>query len=137
MKYEIIEHISDLGLRIYGNSFKELLENAGFALFEQMTDLSKVDTLDSIEILAGGETVEELFMSWLRELLYLFHVERYLLKEFEITVIEKGSVRARAKGEKMDMNRHVMDGEVKGVTYHRLEIKETSGRWEARLILDV
>lgn len=137
MKYEVFEHVSDIGLRIYGSSFKDLLENAGLALFDQMADLSRVSTVETVEVSAEGDTVEDLFMAWLRELLYLFHGERLLLKEFEVIRLEKGSVKGIATGERMDTGKHVMHGEVKGATYHRLEVKEIDGKWEAKVILDV
>lgn len=137
MKYEVFEHVSDIGLRIYGSSFKDLLENAGLALFDQMADLSKVSAVETVEVSAEGDTIEELFMAWLRELLYLFHGERHLLKEFEVTRLEKGSVKGIARGERMDLGKHVMHGEVKGATYHKLEVKEIDGKWEAKVILDV
>lgn len=137
MKYEVFEHKADIGLHIYGPSLKYLLENAGVALFETMSDLSKVKVVDAIEVSAQGETVEELFMAWLRELLYIFHGERYLMKEFKVTELSKGSVKGIVKGERIDSERHVMHREVKGATYHRLEVKEVDGKWEAKVILDV
>ena len=137
MKYEVFEHKADIGLHIYGPSLKDLFENAGVALFETMSDLSKVKVVDAIKVSAQGETAEELFMAWLRELLYIFHGERYLLKEFEVIEIGNGLIRGVVKGERIDSERHVMHGEVKGATYHRLEVKEFDGKWEARVILDV
>jgi len=137
MKYEVFEHVSDIGLRIYGSSFKDLLENAGLALFDQMADLSKVSAVETVKVSAEGDTLEELFMAWLRELLYVFHGERYLLKEFEIKEVSKGLVKGIVKGERIDPERHVMHGEVKGATYHKLEVKEIDGKWEAKVILDV
>ncbi|MEK6726190.1 MAG: archease [Deltaproteobacteria bacterium] len=137
MRYEVFEHVSDIGLRIYGDSFKELLENAGLALFDQMADLSRVSSVDTFEVSAQGDTVEELFMAWMRELLYIFQGEGYLLKEFMVKEVSKGKVRGIAKGEKIDLDRHLMHGEVKGATYHRLEVKEIDSKWEATVILDV
>ncbi|MBF8251103.1 MAG: archease [Deltaproteobacteria bacterium] len=145
MKYEVFEHVSDIGLHIYGYSFKELLENAGLALFDQMADLSRVSSVDAFEVSAQGDTVEELFMAWMRELLYIFHGkgylffhgEGYLLKEFVVEEASKGKIKGIAKGEKIDPDRHLIHGEVKGATYHRLEVKESGGKWEATVILDV
>lgn len=137
MKYEVFEHVSDIGLRIYGSSFNELLENAGLALFDQMADLSRVSSVDTFDVSAQGDTVEELFMAWMRELLYIFHGDGYLLKEFEVKEVSKEKVRGIAKGEKIDPDRHLVHGEVKGATYHRLEVKEDGGKWEAKVILDV
>jgi len=137
MKYEVFEHVSDIGLRIYGSSFKDLLENAGLALFDQMTDLSRVYGVDTLDLSVQGDTVEELFMAWMRELLYIFHGEKYLLKEFEVEEVSKGLVKGIARGERIDPERHVMHGEVKGATYHKLEVRESGGKWEAKVILDV
>jgi SHS2 domain-containing protein len=118
MKYEVFEHVSDIGLHIYASSFKELLENAGLAPFDQMADLSRVSAVDTFEVSVQGDTVEELFMAWLRELLHIFHVEGYLLKEFEVKEASNEMLRGTAKGEKIDPGRHLMHGEVKGETYH-------------------
>ncbi len=137
MKYEVFEHVSDIGLRIYGSSFKDLLENAGLALFDQMADLSKVSAVETVEVSAEGDTAEELFMAWLRELLYMFHGRGYLLNEFEVKEASEGKVKGIVKGERIDPERHVLHGEVKGATYHKLEVKEIDGKWEAKVILDV
>lgn len=137
MKYEVFEHTADIGLQIYGSSLKELFENAGIALFELMADLSAVKAVETVEVSAKGDNIEELFMAWLRELLYIFHGRRYLLKEFEVMEMEKGSIKGIARGERIYPGRHLMRGEVKGATYHRLEVKEIDGKWEAKVILDV
>lgn len=137
MRYEVFEHTSDIGLLIYGSSFKELLENAGYSLFDQMTDISRVEIVDSLDLSVTGENAEELFINWLRELLYLFHVERYLLKEFEVIELKGNALTASVKGEKMNTGKHVMEGEVKGITYHKMEVREIAGGWQARVILDV
>lgn len=137
MKYEVFEHVADVGLHIYGSSFGELLENAGIALFELIADLSTVKPVDTLEISARGDNIEELFMAWLRELLYIFHGEGYLLKDFKVSELGKGLVKGVVKGERIDSMRHSMHGEVKGATYHNLEVKEVDGKWEAMVILDV
>jgi len=102
-----------------------------------MADLSRVSSVDTFDVSAQGDTVEELFMAWMRELLYIFHGDGYLLKEFEVKEVSKEKVRGIAKGEKIDPDRHLVHGEVKGATYHRLEVKEDGGKWEAKVILDV
>ena len=41
-KYEFFDHTADLGLRVYGSSLAELFTNAGFALFDVLTDTARV-----------------------------------------------------------------------------------------------
>jgi SHS2 domain-containing protein len=118
MKSKLLEHVSAIRIRICGHLFKELLENAGLALFDQMADLSRVEAAKTIELSVHGDTVEELFMAWIRELLYIFHGEAYLLKEFMVKEVSKGTIKDIAKGEKIDPDRHLIHGEVKGETYH-------------------
>jgi SHS2 domain-containing protein len=38
-RYQLIEHTGDIGIQVFGASVEELFENAGFALFDIMTDM--------------------------------------------------------------------------------------------------
>jgi SHS2 domain-containing protein len=48
------------------------------------------------------------------------------------------ALRATCRGEIMDPNRHVMDHEVKAITYHGLQLRrEPDGTWLAEVIVDI
>ncbi|MFQ6052449.1 MAG: archease [Candidatus Hydrothermarchaeota archaeon] len=136
-KYEFINHTADLGIRVWGESIKELFKNAAYSMFDIIAELDKVITKDSLRVEIEGERMDELLADWLRDLLCKFNSEGYLLKEFNIKEISKKGLKAKAKGEKLDLSRHSLKTEIKAVTYHQLEVNKTATGWEAQVIFDV
>lgn len=136
-KYELIDHTADIGVKVRGKSVGELFENAAYAMFDLIADLDRVKKREVLEVEIEGEGMDELLADWLRELLYKFNGERHLLKDFKIEEIDQKSLKARVRGEKLDLSRHSLKMEIKAVTYYGLEIKRTSEGWQAQVIFDV
>ena len=136
-KYELIDHTADIGIKVRGKSVGELFENAAYAMFDLIADLNRVKKREVLEVEIKGEKMDELLADWLRELLYKFNGERHLLKDFKIEEIDQKSLKARVRGEKLDLSRHSLKMEIKAVTYYGLEIKRTSEGWQAQVIFDV
>jgi len=137
MGYELVDHTADLGIRVWADDVKGLFKEAALALFDIITDLTKVEAHLKREIAVQGSGLEELLVAWLNELLYLHEVERLLLCDFSIAEINAGTVTGLAKGEVFDKGRHALKTEIKAVTYHQLEVCEQEGRWQAQIILDI
>ena len=135
--YRIFDHTADLGVEIYGKKEEELFCNAAFALFDIMTDISLVHIRGEWEVSAEGGDLEELLVNFLREILYMCNGEGLLLQDFVISEMDNFHVKGTAKGEPFVHGRHCMNIEIKAVTYHRVEIRKTSGTWIGRVIFDV
>lgn len=136
-KYEFINHTADIGIKIWGESLEELFENAAYALFDIIAELNKVKAENFIEVKIEGEKIDELLADWLRDLLYKFNGEGYLLKKFKVEEVSEKGLEAEVGGEKLDLARHSLKREVKAVTYHGLTVKRRDKRWEAQVIFDV
>jgi SHS2 domain-containing protein len=136
-KFRFLDHTGDLGILVYGRNLEELFTNAGEAFFDIITDLGRVreDTEKTIRV--ENSNLEDLMVNWLGELLYLHDVDGLLFKSFSIDELLGGRLKARAKGEAFQEERHVIKTEIKAVTYHQLQVKEERGRWMARIIFDV
>ena len=137
MGYELVDHTADLGIRVWADDTKGLFEESARALFDIITNLTKVEPHLKREIVVRGSSQEELMVAWLNELLYLHEVKRLLFRDFSIIEIDEGTVTGVAEGEEFDKARHSIKTEVKAVTYHQLEIKEHGGRWQAQVIFDI
>jgi len=135
--YEFINHTADLGIKVRGFSLKKLFENAAKAMFDLIVDLDTVETRDQMAIEIKGGELEELLADWLRDLLYRYNGDKYLLKEFKIEKISPEGLKARVRGEKLDMSRHSLKREIKAVTYHDLEIRKLNHEWQAQIIFDI
>jgi SHS2 domain-containing protein len=56
--------------------------------------------------------------------------------DFNVTIDAHG-LQATVRGEPIDRERHQLAHEIKAVTYHQLEVKETDAGWQARFIVDI
>ena len=137
LKYKQIEHTSDIGIKVFGNSMKDLFINAAFGMFDIMTDISSVNhsLAEGIEI--AGDNPEEIMVSWLSELNYLFITESKIFNKFEIYRLTDTELNGSAIGEKLDPRRHPIHTEIKAVTYHEIYIKQLKKKWEAQIIFDI
>ena len=136
-KYIELDHTADVGIRVRGQSLEELFEAASFALFDLQVDLSDVKAEAEFEIAASGADLENTIVRWLQRLLALMEIEDIIFSRFELIEVTEQSARGKAWGELLDAARHQLKGAIKAVTYHELEIEETTEGWEAQIIFDV
>lgn len=136
-KYEPFDHTADLGIRIFGRTYEEVMTNAAYALFDLLTDLSRVQETFSHSLRVEAAEREELLVCWLSELLFLFESRGYLFKRFQFSHLDQRSLRAVAYGEFFTSARHEIKTEIKAVTYHQVALRESGGTWEGRIIFDV
>ncbi len=135
--FEPIDHTADVGYRLFASSLLELFAVAGRALFDAITELDSIQPQFERKIEAEAGDVEALLVAWLSELNYLCITELELYREFIIEEISTTAVRATVRGEKIDPARHVIQTEIKAVTYHELYVRQTESGWEAQVIFDV
>ena len=138
MRYEIMEHTADVGLRVFGKDQKELFANAAYGLFNLIVaDLGTIRPEQAISLTVEAQDVEELFADWLRELLYLCNAERWLFSKFEVLDIDPNRLKASCWGETYDPSRHIWEMEIKAVTVHRLRVEKGEAGWKAQVIFDI
>jgi len=135
--YRIFDHTADMGMEISGKTLQALYANAGHAVFDVMTDLSRVRTAESRILKIEGMNREDLLVNYLREILYLFNGEKLLLKKCIVTDIDAQRLTGKVSGERFDSEKHRINKEIKAVTYHQLSVEQTPHGWRARVIFDV
>jgi SHS2 domain-containing protein len=135
--FETFDHTADLGLRIGAADLNTIFAEAARALFSTIVDeLDAVKPAERFEIAIAGEDREYLLFDWLRELLYRFDAEHRLFSKFEVKVNSTGLI-GSAWGEPHDPERHVLDHEVKAITYHGLKVEQMENGWLAEFIVDI
>ncbi len=137
MPYETFEHTADLGLRIWADDLDTLFADAARGLFAMIVpEPASVRPTETVTFSIAGEVSELLLFDWLNELLYTYEVRHLLLCEFDVRVGE-GGLAATARGEAIDPDRHVLDHEVKAITYHGLKLEQHNQVWMAEVIVDI
>ena len=136
--YEYLEHTADMGLLVRGNSLSELLTNAAQGLFETIAVVDTVDEIESVEIHLSAESVEELFVTWLDELIFQHETKEIFFKRAAVQQCSETEVSATVYGEPTNFEKHEVYTEIKSVTYHQLQVVQKSdGSWFAHVIFDL
>lgn len=136
--YEYLEHTADMGLLVRGQSLSELLKNAAQGLFETIAVVNTVDETESIEIQLTAESVEELFVAWLDELIFRHETEEIFFKRANIHRCSETEMFATVYGELVNFDKHEVYTEIKSVTYHQLKVEQKpDGSWHAQVIFDL
>lgn len=135
--YRTLSHTADLGLRLRGATLRDLFANAGKALTAVMTDRRRLRLRESREIMTEAPDREALLVAWLNRLLYLYDIDGFLGRDFDVLQLTPERMTAVARGEIFDPERHISHTAVKAATYHRLEIVQTANGWQATVILDL
>ncbi|MCI0481435.1 MAG: archease [Candidatus Dadabacteria bacterium] len=137
MSFEVIEHTGDIGIRVYGGSLAELLQNAALALMTLITDRESVRPDEETVFELEAETREELLIKMLSEILYIHQVRKMVFCEAEIELTDGYRLKGRLKGEKIDPGRHELLLDIKAATYHNLKIQSVNDRFMAEIIFDI
>jgi len=135
--YRITTHQNELAVRIVGNSQADLFANSGFALFDVMSDIDKIEAAERLSLEVEGSDRDDLMVNWIRELLYLYQGSGYLLKEFKINEVKDTSVKAEVAGEKSDPDRHEIKQEIAAVAFHKSRMQKTGNQWIAQVIFEI
>jgi SHS2 domain-containing protein len=140
-KFEFLEHTADVYIAAHGKNLEEAFENAALAMFEVMTDTTKISSNeeDSVEVEAEDEYA--LLYNWLEALLVKFEVNGMLYSKFKISRLEETAdgfrLKATVWGEKFNAEKHAQKVAVKAVTYHRMEIIKELNKVTLEFILDI
>ncbi|MCX6843235.1 MAG: archease [candidate division WOR-3 bacterium] len=137
LPYRRLEHTSDVKVEIYGANLAGLFTNAATCLFDIVLDLEKVRETQSVPVSLESADLSELFLDWLRELLFLFSTRSLAIRRVEIASIDPTRVKATVFGEEFDAKRHCLKVEVKTPTYHEYRIEKAEDGYRATVILDV
>ncbi|MBN1154941.1 archease [candidate division KSB1 bacterium] len=136
-RYIQIEHTGDIGIKIFGNSAQELFANAAYGMFDVMVDISELEHNVSETIDVAADNYEELLVTWLTELNYIFISENRIFDKFEITRFKNFELSSIISGDTFDPRKREIYSEIKAITYHELYVKQNGDKWEAQVIFDI
>ncbi|HEU5039911.1 MAG TPA: archease [Gemmatimonadales bacterium] len=132
--HEIIDHTSELRLRLRAGSFGELLAEAGRALAAvQLRRPVPPAGGDWRHLEVSAPDRPGLLADWLNELIYLAETERWVGSEFEVERAEPGTLAARARGVTVER----VPGLVKAATLHGLRVDDVPGGVSGEVVLDI
>jgi len=139
--YRFLEHVTDAFIEAWGETLEEAFSQAGLALFDTMLDVKSVQMKTNVEIQTNGHDEKELLYNYLEELLLLLEVKQLALGSFTVNSITPTQaeivLKGKVAGEPYDHAKHNGKVEVKGITYHLMEIEKHPTKVTVRFILDL
>jgi SHS2 domain-containing protein len=137
MHYRLFDHTADLGVEFFGSTREELFAHAALALFDLLVEAGEVRDTETREVRIDGTDGTDLFVNYLREILYLFNGEERVLTACRILRIDDRQVTAEIRCGRFDASRHRIRTEIKAVTYHLASVGKSPQGWTGRIIFDV
>jgi SHS2 domain-containing protein len=136
--FEVIDHTADVGIIAYGRDFRELLENAALGMFSLMAELETVEPKEQRKVTAEVPVPDKelLLLKWLKELLYLKEMERFVPRKALVAEVEDSRVLGIVEGERLN-DKIVLLHHIKAVTHHMVRIEEVDGWMKAQIVFDV
>ena len=136
--YRFLDHPSEELVEVVCESESDVFRDAATALFDLMTDLSKVEIHKSFPVQLESPERHLLLIDWLNRLILLHEVEHVFLKDFKIQLKKNSdwSLAGVVAGEKIRDN-HERRLHAKSATYGQLEWTEEAGIHKVRFVIDV
>jgi SHS2 domain-containing protein len=142
-RWKTIEHTADLGIEIEADSLERLFEAGAHGLAGVLVGsevgVSPSDPSPAVawrRLVLEAPDREALLVDWLRELLYIQETEGLLLAAAEVEDLGDTKLVARAGFTRPPPSRGA-ERELKGVTYHDLQVSWRAGGWYARVVFDL
>ena len=134
--WELFPHAADVGVRGFGATPAQALEQAALALTAVVTT-AQVKAEQQIDVTCEAPDLELLFVEWLNAIIYEMAVRKMLFSRFAVR-IEGTRLAGTLWGEPVDVVRHAPACEPKGATYTALHVgMDDSGHWSAACVVDV
>ncbi len=139
--FRFLEHTADAYVEVCGENLERAFELAGIALFEVMTDTSRVEPRVSRVIEDRGFDLENSLYRWLEDLLIEYGSSNLVFSQIRVEYVRREdegyAFRAICLGDYFDPQRHEARMEVKAVTYSLMEVQQSDGKWMLRFVLDI
>src|SRR5688500_13712502 len=124
---EYLDNMTDAYLRIRGQTMNEAFEYSAMGLVNIMYDIEIIAKKQRIPIFAEGEKLENLLFDWLDKILLMMLIDKVIFSKFKIEITfdkpsDKYVITGYGEGEPVDLDKHELKVEIKGITYHEMKI---------------
>ena len=132
--------LADIAFEAEGESLEEVFRGATQALLESMANPATVSGGWERVIEQSNVDPSALLFDWLSEVVYWKDAAGVVFREARLTLTRDGDVwqlRARLIGALVDQQTQELHADVKAITKHLYDLKQTDGCWKVRVVLDV
>jgi SHS2 domain-containing protein len=133
--FEEVSHTADLEIRVWGGDLNSLFKAASEGMFHLSGIEDSEEGFSSVKesISLDAMDNEGLLILFLEELLYRLTEDYMLFSVEKLSINNECSLKARLKGTQIRSYQR----DIKAVTYHRLNIRETDQGYEVNIVFDI
>jgi SHS2 domain-containing protein len=133
--FEEVAHTADLEIRAWGKDLNSLFSAAADGMFHLsgIEEYEKGFSAIQEEISLDAMDFEGLLILFLEELLYRLTEDYMLFEVQKLTISDNFSLKAKLRGHQIKSYQR----DIKAVTYHRLNIKETENGYSVNIVFDI
>ncbi|MEJ2627545.1 MAG: archease [bacterium] len=142
--FDIIDHTADVAIKVWADNLVDLFTEAAKAMVFMVADRTTIKIKEKRSVRLEAESREELFLRWLKEILYIMEKEEVIFSDFHIENNNFSSdedfpyfIQAVLKGEKVNPVRHGICTEIKAVTRHNFFLKKEEKLWKTFVLFDI
>ena len=138
--YRYLDHVTDAYIEAYGDSMEEAFSYAAKGTINVMFEIKDIQSKSKLEFVVEGHDYSELLFNYLERILLLIAIDIKVMSDFEIKISKldsKYQLTALTMTESIDLSKHGYRTEIKGVTYHKMEVLQEGGLNKVRFILDL
>jgi SHS2 domain-containing protein len=135
--WEHFETDADVGVHAWAATRANAFAQAALGVFALIVGLEEVEEREHREVRAQADSPERLLVAWINECLYVHEIEGFAVRRVEVDACSEDVVHGFLHGEEIDASRHRLGTIVKAATLHQVQVAESGGRHEIRVIVDV
>jgi SHS2 domain-containing protein len=133
--------IADAAFEAWGNTLEEMIVSAADATVNIMVhDLASIRERQYKHLKITDAQIDMLLFQLLQDLIYYKDADQLLLRLRTVRLQQEETAwaaYAEFAGELIDPQRHELHVDVKAITLHRFEVKQTEKGWTAQVVVDV
>ena len=133
MPFEEVSHTADWSLRVWADDLAGLLTESARGMWMLTNAEQAQSPRVKRELLLNASDTEGLLVAFLTELLYLSEFEKIIFDHFSEFKVEGFKLKVMMEGTAL----RSIEKEIKAVTFHNLEIRETERGLEVEIVFDV
>ena len=133
--FEILQHTADVRLRVVSPAIEDLFRDAMKGMFAIMGRDSRWGTRDSVasvRIVVDSVDRTSLLVDFLNAVLSRAHIEHVSFEDVTFERLTETDVDARVAGGPARF-----EHDIKAVTYHEADVRQTGSGWETMLVFDI
>lgn len=135
--WQLFAHGSDMGIRGIGYTLSEAFEQASMAITAMVTDIEKINDIESVKVAVSAPEIELLFMDWINSVIYEMSTRKMLFRRYEVQ-LNNLTLEGTLWGEPVDVKRHQPAVEPKAATFTELKVtKLPENYWIAQCVVDI